>query len=64
MREHNLLNIVQEKELEEIEWKIVETLTNRPICVSDISLYTGINGIRYIQKRLNEGVPSVLSCFY
>lgn len=64
MKQNKLLTDTQERLLKNVEKNMLKELRKRSICISDISLFTGINGIKYIEKRMNQKIPSILSFLY
>lgn len=64
MEEAGFLDEEQKKQFLEIQNLIVFKLKEKSVCISDVSLFTGITGILYIEKRKREKVPSILTYLY
>lgn len=64
MQENALLSDEQIETFMGMQGEIADRLKKKKVCINDISLFTGITGISYMQQRMSENIPSILTYLY
>lgn len=64
LQENGFMTEEQKAEFEQLQVQAIEKLNAMSICISDVSLFTGIFGIIYIKQRLEGKVKSILTYMY
>lgn len=64
LQENGFMTEEQKVEFAQLQTEAIRRLNEMSICISDVSLFTGICGILYIKQRLEGKVKSILTYMY